>query len=94
MQFGTETPKVYGEEPAPETKDKEATPPQPLCVSGLVKGEEMLSTKPAILDVPCGAGRVVLFAFNPLHRFLNHSDFRLVYNAIMNWNDLGGTSTP
>jgi hypothetical protein len=23
-----------------------------------------------------------------MHRFLNHSDFRFVYNAILNWNDL------
>ena len=43
---------------------------------------------PAILDVPVGKGHVVLFAFNPMHRFLNHSDFRFVYNAILNWNDL------
>ena len=43
---------------------------------------------PAILDVPVGKGRVLLFAFNPMHRYLNHGDFRWVYNAILNWNDL------
>ncbi|MFO0981114.1 MAG: M14 family zinc carboxypeptidase [Planctomycetota bacterium] len=89
LQFGTGKPKVYGEEPS-EAEAKET--PQPLCLSGIVKGEELIATKPAILDVPVGRGRVVLFAFNPLHRFLNHSDFRLAYNAIMNWNDLGGAS--
>ena len=31
---------------------------------------------------------MILFAFNPLHRYLNLSDFRFVYNAVLNWNDL------
>jgi len=88
LQFGTKKPEVYGEEP--DKKDKDAKP-EPLCLSGLVKGEEDLVTKPAILDVPVGKGRVILFAFNSLHRFLNHSDFRLVYNVIMNYNDLPPT---
>jgi hypothetical protein len=44
--------------------------------------------KPAIIDLPTGRGRVVIFNFNPLHRYLNHSDFRFLYNAILNWNDL------
>jgi hypothetical protein len=86
LQFGTKPPEVYGEEKkpgaAPEAK------PEPLLVSGWIKGGEDLETRPAILDVPAGAGRVVLFAFNPLHRYLNHSDFRLAWNAILNWNDL------
>jgi hypothetical protein len=31
---------------------------------------------------------VILFAFDPLHRYLNHADFRFVYNVLLNWNDL------
>ena len=27
------------------------------------------------------------FAFNPMHRYLNHSGFRYLYNIILNWND-------
>ncbi|HEY3176945.1 MAG TPA: M14 family zinc carboxypeptidase [Candidatus Polarisedimenticolia bacterium] len=89
MQFGVKVPLPYGEEEKKEEGGgKEGEKPEPICLSGLVKGEEELSGKPAILDVPVGAGRVVLFAFNPLHRFLNHSDFRLVYNVILNYNDL------
>ena len=89
LQFGTKKAVPYGEE-EPKDGKKDATAdekPEPICISGLVKGEDDLSTKPAILDVPVGPGRVVLFAFNPLHRFLNHSDFRLVYNVILNHND-------
>jgi hypothetical protein len=59
-----------------------------LVLSGFVKPQDKVDGLPAILDVPVGRGHVVLFAFNPMHRFLNHSDFRFVYNAILNWNDL------
>jgi hypothetical protein len=28
--------------------------------------------------------------FDPIHRYQTESDFRLVWNAILNWNDLAG----
>lgn len=59
-----------------------------LVLSGFVRGEDAVNGKPAILDLPAGKGRVILYAFNPLHRYLNLSDFRLLYNALLNWNDL------
>jgi hypothetical protein len=59
-------------------------------LSGFVRGKEEVDGKPAILDLPTGEGRVVLFAFNPLHRSLNLSDLRLLYNVLLNWNDLPG----
>jgi hypothetical protein len=68
------------EEPADEAGD--------LVLSGFVQGEDQIAGKPAILDVPVGRGRVILFAFNPLHRYLNHSDFRFAWNALLHWNDL------
>jgi hypothetical protein len=74
-----------------ESQPASATSPAPkrdLLVSGFVKGKDMVDGKPAILDLPVGKGRVILFAFNPLHRYLNHADFRYVYNVILNWNDL------
>jgi hypothetical protein len=94
LQFGTRKPEVYGEEAATGAKGegpaagKDKGGGEPLCLSGLVRGEEELVTKPAILDVPAGRGHVVMFGFNPLHRFLNHADFRLVYNAVLNFNHL------
>jgi len=33
------------------------------------------------------SGRVIAFSFDPLHRFLNHHEFPLVWNALANWND-------
>ena len=59
-----------------------------LVLSGLARGQDALDGKPAILDLPEGKGRVILFAFDPLHRYLNLADFRFVYNALLNWNDL------
>ncbi len=72
-------------EDAAPGKGKEETK---LLLSGFVKDSSQLDGKPAVLDVPTGQGRVVLFSFNPVHRHLNHSDFRLVYNVILNWNDM------
>jgi hypothetical protein len=59
----------------------------PLIVSGGIKGGDELQGKPAILDIPVGEGRIIAFNFDPIHRTLTRSDFRLLWNAIMNWND-------
>jgi hypothetical protein len=72
-----------GQKNPPPTKDKNTE----LCISGLVIGEEHLDGRPAILDVPKGNGRVIIFTFNPLHRYLTHANFGLAYNAILHWND-------
>ncbi len=69
-------------------KDKDKKDDGRLVLSGLSRGQDALDGKPAILDLPTGKGRVILYAFNPLHRFLNLADFRFVYNALLNWNDL------
>jgi hypothetical protein len=58
-----------------------------LVVSGGIKGGSELEGKPAILDIPVGEGRVIAFNFDPIHRTLSRSDFRMVWNAILNWND-------
>jgi zinc carboxypeptidase len=73
------------QKPAAAKDDKED---KRLVLSGYVRGEDVVDGKPAILDLPVGKGRVILFAFNPLHRYLNHADFRLLYNVLLNWNDL------
>ena len=57
-------------------------------VSGGIKGATEIAGKPAILDLPTGRGRIVAFDFDPIHRYLTLSDFRLLWNVILNWNDL------
>ena len=61
-------------------------------VSGMVRNEKEIVGEGAIFDVPVRKGRVIAFTFDPLHRYLNHHDFPLVWNAILNWNDRPGAS--
>jgi hypothetical protein len=83
LQWGTKIPKD-GEE---EKKEAEEEKTEPLVVCGGVKGASEVEGKPAILDIPTGNGRVIAFDFDPIHRYLTLSDFRMVWNAILNWND-------
>jgi len=57
----------------------------PFVVSGQAWGAESLIGLAAIMDTPVGAGHVVTFNFNPLHRDLNRGNQRLLWNAIINW---------
>lgn len=59
-----------------------------LFMSGLVINPQGLANRPAIVSAAVGAGSVVLFGFNPLHRYQNHGMFALVWNTIIHWNQL------
>jgi hypothetical protein len=87
LQWGTRPPKEERdeeEEAEPANKDAAAKSPA-MLVSGGIKGEDVLEGRPAILDIPVGRGRVLAYNFNPIHRELNHSDYRLLWNALLNW---------
>jgi hypothetical protein len=76
---------------APDTA-RAARPPasasdSAYVMSGMVRGQDEIIGQGAIFDIPVRRGRVIAFTFNPLHRFLNHHEFPLVWNAILNWND-------
>jgi len=62
-----------------------------MLVSGAIKNEDELEGRPAILDLPAGKGRIVAFLFNPIHRDLNRSDHRFLWNALLNWSFLMGS---
>jgi hypothetical protein len=87
LQWGHRLPRD-DEEPEDEAKEEKK---DALVVSGGIKGASEVEGKPAILDIPTGQGRVVAFDFDPIHRYQTQSDFRLVWNAILNWNDLPPT---
>jgi len=87
LQWGTEIAK----DDASEASSEEKEPKDTIVVSGGIKGGSKLEGKPAILDIPTGKGRVVAFDFDPIHRYQTVSDFRLVWNVILNWNDLPPT---
>jgi hypothetical protein len=60
-----------------------------LLVSGMLAGGRELAGKPAVLDVPVGKGHVVIFASNPMWRHQTQGAFFLLFNAALNYNNLG-----
>ena len=91
LQWGTKIPKDDDDAPAEGDAKKDAPKEPPLVVSGGVKGGDDLVGKPALLDIEAGKGRVIAFGFDPIHRYQTESDFRMVWNAILNWNDFPPT---
>ncbi|MFN0111070.1 MAG: hypothetical protein ACKVZH_19590, partial [Blastocatellia bacterium] len=57
-------------------------------LSGLGRGIAETRNRPAIVDVPVGKGRVILFATNPCYRWQNHGEFGMLFNSILHFNDL------
>lgn len=60
-------------------------------LSGLMTGGDGLKERPFAVDIPeayRGKGRVIMFSNNPIYRWQNHGEFNMIFNAIMNWNDL------
>jgi Zinc carboxypeptidase len=59
-----------------------------LLVSGLLDGGNDIAQRAMVVDDPFGKGHVVLFANNPVYRGETIGSYALVFNAIMNWDNL------
>lgn len=59
-----------------------------LFLSGMMKGGNELAGTPVVVDVPVKKGHVVMFANHPFWRYQTHGSHTLVFNTILNWNDL------
>lgn len=59
-----------------------------LFVSGLLDGGDEIAQHPAVIDAPFGNGHVVLFSTNPFWRGQTKGSYFLVFNAIMNFDNL------
>jgi hypothetical protein len=60
-------------------------------LSGLMRGASEIRERPFAVDVPggyTGRGRVLLFSNNPIYRWQNHGEFNMVFNSVLNWNDM------
>jgi hypothetical protein len=62
-------------------------------LSGHLRGASQIDGRPAVVDMPRGAGRVVLFATNPCYRWQNHGEFGMLFNTILHHNDLHARRT-
>jgi len=59
-----------------------------LFVSGLLDGGDEIAQHPAVIDAPYGNGHVVLFSTNPFWRGQTSGSYFLVFNAILNFDNL------
>ena len=60
-------------------------------LSGLMTGAENLADRAFVVDsrnAHNGNGRVLMFANNPIYRWQNHGEFNMVFNALLNYNDI------
>ncbi|MCJ1960541.1 M14 family zinc carboxypeptidase [Novosphingobium mangrovi (ex Hu et al. 2023)] len=60
-------------------------------LSGFIRDGDKLKDNAAIINVPSGEGRILMFATNPVWRWQNWGEFRMLYNAVLNWKQLGAT---
>jgi hypothetical protein len=94
LQWGTKPRKddreeeTDGQKSKSEAEAKEKKDQPELVVSGGAKNGDDLEGTPAIIDAKVGRGRVIAYNFNPMHRDLNKSDYRFLWNAILNWKYL------
>jgi hypothetical protein len=59
-----------------------------LLVSGLVEGGNEIAQHAAVVDVPLEKGHVVVFSNNPIWRGETQGSYFLVFNAILNFDQL------
>jgi hypothetical protein len=57
-------------------------------LSGLMSGADEIKHRPAIVALASGAGQIVMFATNPIYRWQNFGEYRMLYNALFNYKDL------
>jgi hypothetical protein len=56
--------------------------------SGLFNGADDIKGRAAVVVTPDGKGEVVMFATNPVWRWQNVGEFRMIFNTLMNFRNL------
>ena len=57
-------------------------------LSGLFNGADEIKNRAAILRTAVGKGELVMFATNPIWRWQNVGEFRMMFNTILNYQNL------
>jgi hypothetical protein len=51
-------------------------------MSGRLIGDQILYAKPALIEVDCGKGKIIMFGFRPQNRAQPHGTFKLFFNSL------------
>jgi len=79
---------IWGEgspawEPLEGTKTIAKYPASDVLASGWLLGEKFLVNRSALVEVPMGSGRIVMFGMRPQYRAQSYQTFKLLFNALV-----------
>jgi hypothetical protein len=57
-------------------------------LSGLMNGADEIKGRAAVVKTAVGQGEVVMFTTNPIWRWQNIGEFRMMFNTILNYKSL------
>ncbi len=63
-------------------------------LSGLFNGADDIKGRAALAIVPDGKGEVVMFTTNPIWRWQNLGEYRMMFNTLMNYRNLAPGPAP
>ena len=63
-------------------------------LSGLFNGADDIKSRAAVVVVPDGKGEIVMFTTNPIWRWQNLGEYRMLFNTLMNYKNLAPGPLP